>query len=364
MSHSQQADRSSKAKGGIWVNDGEEIIRAGRVLVTGAGGFLGTNLVWALREQGFAVRALVRRPPRGRHWAGLDGVEVVTGDICNRAQLDKAMAGISGVLHAAALTTLIPRPRRDAFRVNVEGTHNVCDAALHAGVRRLVYTSSASTLTPGSAEQPATEDSAANRDSIRAPYYCSKREAERVIQSYSAHGLETITLCPGYLLGPRDGRPTTNEILLYAARWRWPILPPGGMNIVDVREAALAHVRALWKGRPGDRYILAGQYQSYADLGRMVRAMLGRGKVYILPRWTRVAGSIPLALASGILPEVANGLTVPSFLYGFVSYHLSGQKADRAFGLSHRPVEETVRDTLRWFGASAVGGSVSPAHSL
>jgi len=334
------------------VNNGEEAIRAGPILVTGAGGFLGTNLVWSLREHGFAVRALVRRPPHGPQWAGLDGVEFALGDICNAALIERAMEGVTGVLHAAALTRIIPRPRRDAYRVNVEGTRNVCAAALRAGVRRLVFTSSASTIAPGTAEQPATEDSPDNRGPIRAPYYDSKRQAEQVIREFSSLGLETITFCPGYLLGPRDARPTTNELLLLAARRRWLFLPPGGMNVMDVREAATAHVRALWLGRAGERYLLAGPYHRYADLACIVRRLLGSGAVHVLPRWTRDAVSIPLAIAFGVFSNVPNGLTVPSFQYGFVDYHLSGAKADQTFGLSHRPIEETVHDTLRWFGVA------------
>jgi dihydroflavonol-4-reductase len=320
-----------------------------RVLVTGANGFLGINLVWALRQHGLAVRAFVRRPPRGRHWAGLDGVEFAIGNVCNAAQAQRAVEGVTAVLHAAALTRLVPRPRRDAYRVNVEGTRLICAAALKAGVRRLIFTSSASTLAPGSAEHPADESAPPNREPIHSPYYTSKRLAEQVVRDYHALGLETIVFCPGYLLGPRAAGPTTNDLLLYAARRRWPILPPGGMNVLDVREAALAHVRALQLGEPGERYVLAGPYQSYVDLGRIVHGLLGRGRIWVLPRWLRWPGAIPLAIASGILADLHNGLTVPSFQYGFVSYHLSGAKADQTFGLTHRPVEETVRDTLRWF---------------
>ncbi|MGH7170292.1 MAG: NAD-dependent epimerase/dehydratase family protein, partial [Gemmataceae bacterium] len=227
-------------------------------------------------------------------------------------------------------------------------------AALRAKVRRLVFTSSASTIAPGTAEQPATEDSAENRGPIRAPYYDSKRRAEQVVREFNSLGLETITFCPGYVLGPRDARPTTNELLLHAARRRWPVLPPGGMNIMDVREAATAHVRALGLGQPGERYVLAGPYRSYADLGRIVRCLLGSGSVRVLPRWMRCTASVPLAIASGVLGNVPNGLAVPSFQYGFVAYHLSGAKADQTFGLTHRPVEETVRDTLRWFGVAGL----------
>jgi dihydroflavonol-4-reductase len=330
---------------------GEEAIRKGRVLVTGANGFLGVNLVCALREQGFTVRAFVRRPPRGPQWSGLEDVEFAIGDVRNPKQIEDALDGVTGVLHAAALTRLIPVPRSDAYRVNVEGTRNICAAALRAGVRRLVFTSSASTIAPGAAVQPTNGDATENQEKIRAPYYASKRWAEQVVREFNSLGLETITCCPGYLLGPRDARPTTNELLLYAARWRWLVLPPGGMNIMDVREAARAHVRALWLGKPGELYVLAGPYRSYADLGRTVRRILGTGDVWVLPRWTRYAGSIPLAIATGVFADLPNGLSVPSFQYGFVCYHLSGERADQTFGLTHRPVEETVRDTLRWFNA-------------
>ncbi|HWG47272.1 MAG TPA: NAD-dependent epimerase/dehydratase family protein [Gemmataceae bacterium] len=328
----------------------EEIIRAGRVLVTGAGGFLGANLVWALREHGIAVRALVRRPPRGPQWLGLDGVQFAVGDIRNPGVVASALEGVTAVIHAAALTRLIPRPRRDAHEINVEATQRLCAAALQAGVRRFVFTSSASTIAPGTIEHPANEDSPRNRDPIRTPYYTSKRIGEQIVRAFNARGLETITLCPSYIIGPRDVRPTTNELLLAAARWPWLILPPGGMNVVDVREAARAHVRALWLGCPGERYLLAGPYRSYADLGNSVQRILGRrGRVRLLPRWTRTAGSIPLAIASGVWPNVPNGLTVASFQYGFVPYHLSGAKGDETFGLIHRPPEETVFDTLCWF---------------
>ncbi len=330
-------------------------VRAGPVLVTGAGGFLGANIVAALREHGIPVRALVRRPPAGPQWQGLDGIEFVYGDIRDLSIVQRGMAGARAVIHAAALTDLMPRPRRLAFRVNVEGTWVVCAAALAAGVRRLVFTSSLVTVARGTSQQPATEDTPYNLGAIRSPYYESKRLAEGVVREYQSRGLETIVLCPAFILGPRDGRPTSNALLLYAARSRLPILPPGGINIIDVREAALAHVRALWLGEPGRRYLVAGPYAGYADLAAAARRALGLpDRIRHIPAWLRGPGSVVLAVAAGILPQVPNGLTLPSFRYGFESFHVSGARGDATFGLTHRPAAQTVADTLRWFRESGL----------
>jgi dihydroflavonol-4-reductase len=335
----------------------EKAVRQRAVLVTGAGGFIGANLVWTLHEHGFRVRAMVRRPPTGPQWAGLDGVEFVLGDVTDPGHVARAVAGVGAVIHSAALTRLVPHPRSEAYRVNVGGTRNVCAAALKAGVRRLVFTSSAATVSPGTAEQPGTEDTPgqALRSPIHAPYYSSKRWAERVVHAYSAQGLETITLLPAFVIGPRDVRPTTNELLLYAARTRWAFLPPGGMGVIDVRETALAHVRALWLGEPGERYLLAGPYMRYVELAALVHRILNvYGSIHVLPGWMHPPGASALALLAGVWPDLPNGLTLPSYHYGFVENHLSGARADQAFQLTHRRIEESVQDTLCWFRDAGV----------
>jgi dihydroflavonol-4-reductase len=333
----------------------EADVRARPVLVTGAGGFLGANLVWALREHGFAVRALVRRPPKGPQWQGLDGVECVRGDVCNLRSVGAAVTGVGAVIHNAACTALTPRPWRDAFRINVEGTRLVCDAALREGVRRLVFTSSVSTVAAGTAAAPADEDSPYNLGHIPSAYYTSKRLAERVVAEHHARGLEAVTLCPVLLFGPRDGRPTTNTLLLSSARSPLAVLPPGGINVLDVREAALAHVRALWLGVPGQRYLLAGPYRAYAELAGAARRIAGRrDRVFTLPGWTRGPGTLALALTAGVLQRIPNSLAVPSFRYGFVAFHVSGARADAAFDLTHRAPEETIFDALHWFQSTGL----------
>jgi dihydroflavonol-4-reductase len=277
-------------------------------------------------------------------------VERVQGDVRVAAFLDQALDGVGYVIHAAGLTDPRPRPYRQAFRVNVEGTRQVCAAAVRARVRRLVYTSSASTIAPGTAATPATEESPPSARPGNSPYYRSKQLAEQVVREQRRHGLDTVSLLPAYILGPRDARPTTNQLLLFAARAPFALWPGGGINIIDVRTAALAHVRALWLGEPGARYLVAGPYQRYAELGRLVRQLTGqpeRGRV--LPAWTGPVGVVALAVAQAVLPQLPQSLSWPSFQNGFREYHLSGARGDRTFGLVHRPVRETIADALAWF---------------
>ncbi|MCS6852069.1 MAG: NAD-dependent epimerase/dehydratase family protein [Gemmataceae bacterium] len=330
-------------------------VMEGLVLVTGAGGFLGGNIVRALREYGVRVRGLVRRQPRQERSRADDGVEFVVGDVRRPDEVAAAMVGVRYVIHAAGLTHMVPLPRGAAFQVNVQGTRNVCEAARRAGVRRLVFTSSLGTVATLATAGPVSEDDHAPRWAVRTPYHRSKWLAERVVRSFAAQGLETVILNPAFMIGPRDPRPTTNELLLFAARNRPAALPPGGINVIDVREAACAHVRALWMGQSGERYFLAGPYRSYTELGRLVRRIAGvRWPLYTLPRWTYAPGSLLLALLPALWPEAPASLACPNFQAGFRDFRASGERADRTFHLSHRPLEESVWDTLHWFQASGL----------
>ncbi len=282
---------------------------------------------------------------------GLPGVELCSGDIRDRTFLAEAVAGVEFVVHTAALTQLVPRPRRTIFEINVEGTRNLCEAALAAGVRRFVITSSVATFVPGTAAAPACESSRPrNHHPPYSPYYDSKQEAEQVTMEFNGRGLQTLSLCPAYIIGPGDYRPTTNALILYAARHRFLLLPPGGINFIDVREAAAAHARALWAGDPGRRYVLAGPFRRYTELARVAQSLLGKSPMAMpLPHWTKVPGSAILAIAAGCLRQVPNAFSVPALQSGFQEFHMSGRVADAAFHLRHRQIEETVRDTLAWF---------------
>ncbi|MFN4258623.1 MAG: NAD-dependent epimerase/dehydratase family protein [Gemmataceae bacterium] len=327
-----------------------EVAQAGPVLVTGANGFLGANLVWTLRAAGVPVRAFVRRPPRGPQWRGLEDVEYCLGDICQPHTLRPALRGVSWVIHAAGCTEHNPRPRRLSFRINVDGTRNVCQAALEGGVRRLVYTSSIVTVIHDTLRTQLPQLVPGRLGSISSTYLGSKQRAEDVVNSYAGRGLDVIVLNPCYTIGPRDIKPTTNQFLLSAARYPLAYLPPGGMNVIDVREVALAHLRALWLGQPGVRYVLGGPYVTYKQLAAWVARLQGQpDRTTVIPRWCYLPGSLALAILTALCPNPLAGVSLPNFQYGFLPLRADGELALRTFQLALRPPEQSIWDTLRWF---------------
>jgi nucleoside-diphosphate-sugar epimerase len=168
-------------------------------LVTGATGFIGTRLVRELRHQGHDVRALVRDPGRARPLSEL-GVELVTGDITDRASLRTAARGAGYVYHCAAILGDDPNP--DIRRVNVEGTRALLEASAAAGARRFLYLSSLAVL--GARHHHGTDESAPCRRA-RDAYTNTKIEAEQLVRDLGATGrLETVVLRPGFVYGPGD----------------------------------------------------------------------------------------------------------------------------------------------------------------
>jgi dihydroflavonol-4-reductase len=319
-----------------------------RVLVTGASGFVGSAVVAALLAQGSSVRALVRATsplanlPR-------DGVEIVQGDLRDPAAMAAAMRDVRCLFHVAADYRLWARDPGEIMAANVEGTRNVMQAALQAGVARIVYTSSVATL---ALREGAAADESVGLDENQAigAYKRSKIAAERLVEAMIGQGLPAIIVNPSTPIGPRDGRPTpTGRILIEAARGRMPAYVDTGLNLVHVDDVAAGHLAALKTGRIGERYILGGDDVALGDLLAEIAVMVGRRPPRVkLPR----APLFPLALAAetiahftGREPFVTrDGLRMAKYRMFF-----SSAKAERELGYRHRPWREGLSDALAWF---------------
>lgn len=324
------------------------------ILLTGATGFLGASLARALLAEGHAVRALVRPQAARKGLEGLD-VSYALGTVTDQKSLAYAMAGVGGVIHAAAdYRIFVPNP--GAMReTNVIGTAAVMQAALEAGVPRIVHVSSVATLRPRADGTPATEADTATPEEAIGPYKRSKTEAERVVEAMVQRaGLPAVIVNPSTPIGPYDHRPTpTGRVILEAARGKMPAYVETGLNLVHVADCAAGVVAALDHGVVGERHILGGQDVSLAEMLRFIAAECGHRPPIRLPR----APLFPLAWIAEAAARVTGRepmLTRDGLRMAGHHMFFSAEKARRVLGFQARPWQEGVRDAIAWFAEAGM----------
>jgi dihydroflavonol-4-reductase len=322
----------------------------GRVLVTGATGFVGSAIVRAFLGAGYPVRALVRAASPRVNLAGLE-VETIEGDICDADTIARAMAGVRHVAHAAADYRLWARDPEAIVRTNVEGTRIVMEAALAAGIDRVVYTSSVATLALRGNGQGADETLPLPETAAVGAYKRSKIVAERLVQKMVARdALPAVIVNPSTPIGPRDVRPTpTGRIIVAAASGRMPGFVDTGLNLVHVDDVAAGHVAALERGKIGDQYILGGENVLLADMLRAIALIVGRRP----PRISLPRGPLyPLAVAAEMIATVTGReplLTLDGLRMSRQRMFFSSAKAARELGFRARPYGDGLRDAVDWF---------------
>jgi dihydroflavonol-4-reductase len=236
------------------------------------------------------------------------------------------------------------------FRTNVEGTRNVLNAALEAGVERVVYTSSVATLglIPGGA---ADETTPSRAEDMIGPYKRSKFEAEVVAREFAqAHSLPVVIVNPSTPVGPGDIKPTpTGRVILEAAKGQMPAFVDTGLNIAHVDDVAAGHLAAAEKGRIGERYILGGENMSLAEILAAVSQAVGRH-----PPRLRIphAALFPVAFGAELAARVTGRepfVTLDGIRMSRKKMYFTSQKAASELGYNPRPAREAIADAVSWF---------------
>jgi len=322
---------------------------SGKVLVTGASGFVGSAVARLLVERGFAVRAVVRSGSPRRHLAGLD-IEFVKGDLRDANAVRQAMAGMRYVFHVAADYRLWARNPAEIIDNNVLSTRIVIDEAARAQVERLVYTSSVATLKTGPSSVASDESVSLEEHQAIGAYKLSKLLAERFVLERAASGLPVVVVNPSTPVGPRDVKPTpTGRLIVEAAAGRVPAFVETGLNMVHVDDVAAGHLAALERGRVGERYILGGQNASLSEILATIAQQTGRRAPRMkIPR----AAVYPAAI---VAQAIARGtgrepfITVDGLRMSKNRMFFTAAKAERELGFRARPYAEGIRDAIAWF---------------
>lgn len=313
-------------------------------LVTGGTGYVGGALVRALRARGEDVRVLARKTSKTNELAGL-GVEIAYGDILDSGSVQAAVKGCDTIYHTAAIYSYWVPDKELLMRTEVEGTRNVMRAAGDTEVGRVVHTST--TFTVGEAK-----GTIGNEDSSHRGYFCTayeeaKYRSELVVQEFAGQGLPVVIVNPGGVYGP-GGVGATGEALVDALNGKLPMIFPGGASMVYVEDTVQGHLLAAEKGKVGERYLLTGGYVEMSEfIGQACRlagvkppslgpVLMARLTANVAEFFARFSGRPPL-LTKDAVAMLTHGP------------RLDGSKAERELGLSYTPVEEGLRNALRWY---------------
>ncbi|WP_157215212.1 NAD-dependent epimerase/dehydratase family protein [Flavisphingomonas formosensis] len=322
---------------------------SGIVLVTGAGGFLGSHVVRKLVAEGRRVRAFVRRSTNVEGISDLP-VEWAYGDVTDREAVAAAVAGCESLFHCVVNTQAWLRDPAPMHRVNVEGLRNVMDAALAEGIKRFIFTSTIATIGINGTGV-STEEDRFNYGRTAGNYIRCRVEAEELFFGYvREHGLPGIAMNVANTYGPGDYALTPHGRLLSAAAFgELPVAIDAGLACVGVEDAAEAMLLAEKKGRIGERYIVSERWLTQQQLYEMAADQAGR-KVRFrkMPIWMLYALGFGADVVSKLRGRDSQ-LSVESARLSHILPDMDASKARRELGWSPRPVEESVRAAVDFY---------------
>jgi dihydroflavonol-4-reductase len=322
-----------------------------KVFVTGATGFIGGNLVRALLSRGYAVKCLVRNGSNVKNIQGLE-VELVRGDLRDaELDLDTALRGCEGLFHAAALYSFWTPDASAVIASNVQGTKRILEAALRAGVGKVVYTSTESTIGVPEAGM-GTEESVIDEGQLHGTYKVSKLRAEAVVLGmWRDHRVPVVVVNPTMPIGAFDVKPTpTGQVVVDFLNHRMPAYVETGMNLVDVEDVAAGHILAMERGRPGERYILGNRNTTFREMLGILESVTGiRAPQRRLPMWVALGAACADELVEGrVLRRCPRVQLAAVRAAGKRRFH-DCSKAVRELDMPQSPVEDAFARAVDWF---------------
>ncbi|MBS7263122.1 MAG: NAD-dependent epimerase/dehydratase family protein [Eubacteriales bacterium] len=328
-----------------------------KYLVTGAGGFLGRAVLAELKKKKAEIRALVlendpltaERP---------DGVDVVVGDVCDDASLERFFSGADRrtcVIHCAGIVSVASHPGERLYQVNVGGTNHILRHCEKRGVGKLVYVSSVHAIPERPKGTEITEEAVFSPDLVKGDYAKSKALATALVFEAASRGLNASVVFPSGIIGPGDsGKGSITHMLLSFLAGKLPLAVKGGYDFVDVRDVAAGIAACAERGAPGRGYILSGQYASIRDILKAAQNTL---------RLKRAVTFLPLCLAKLVAPFYEKrSLRKKQPLY-FTPYavavldsnsRFSRKSAAAALGYAPRSLQSSIRDTVLWLKKTIV----------
>lgn len=326
-----------------------------RVLITGADGLLGSNLVRILLDRGDEPVALQQAGRDPLTLKGLD-IEICPGDLLDEDSLRKAMqTRPEAVIHCAASTQIWPARDPFIWQVNMNGTRNIVQAALGADIQRFVHVGTANSYGPGSKQEPGTEENVYSGAHYGLDYMDSKVAAQQyILDQVQRQQFPALIVNPTFLMGPFDSLPNGGAMLLAIHSGSARGYASGGRNFVDARDVATGAANALRMGSLGEGYILGNENLNYGEAFSLMAEVVGTrpprrevpaplirtvGRLGTL--WGKVSGRRPL-----ISSEMAR--------ISCDDHYYSPAKARRELELPATPIKQAMLDCWEWMRSNAM----------
>lgn len=319
-------------------------------IVTGATGHVGNVLVRELLKRGEEVTAMLhKRSPDAL--ADLD-VPRIEADITDPESLEKAFKGIDTVYHCAAMISIMPGQYKKLKKINVDGTANVIKACRKNGVKKMIYVSSIEAVGDPFPGTPVDESMGFNPEKAMMEYGVTKAEASLLVKKESCNkkGPEIVTVNPVGVIGPYDFKPCQmGTMFIDFVKGRLPAYPAGGgFDFVDVRDVVNSMLLAEEKGIPGEHYLISSEHVTIPELMERLETITGKRKPFF---------ALPLnllyffAFFAEYFYKISGKeavITRDSVNILRSNLKVDGKKAEKELGYSPRPLDETIRDHIKW----------------
>ncbi|HEY0349652.1 MAG TPA: NAD-dependent epimerase/dehydratase family protein [Pyrinomonadaceae bacterium] len=326
-------------------------------LITGGTGFLGSHLVRQLVQSGAKdIRVMATSIPE---WLTGLGVDTFEGSVTNADDVARAVEGVTEIYHLAGKVSREKDEAREMYKLHVDGTRLLCDAARKTGVQTIVLASSSGTIAVSETGDILSDETCSPPLDIisRWPYYASKAYQEMAaLERFSGKGLRLVIMNPSLLLGPGDDRLSSTKVVLDFMARKISAVPNGGLNFVDVRDTAEAFRAAMQKGRHGERYLLGAVNWTFVKFfDRLERLTKVASPRLAFPSKFAIAGAQVIDSLfrqwNFTSPVQADEVAMAEYFWYF-----NHNKSRRELGFTPRDPGDTLNDTVQYVRENFLGG--------
>lgn len=316
-----------------------------KYFLTGATGFVGGSLAKQLRSAGHEVVAIVRSPDKANDLKAI-GVIVVKGDVTDKESMRNAMTGCDGVYHVAGWYKVGVKDKTPGYQINVLGTKNVLELMKELNIPKGVYTSTLAINSDTHGAMPDENFHFAGKHISE--YDKTKAEAHDIAEQFIKDGLPLVIVMPGLIYGP-DGTSLSDDALRLYLKKKLPVIPSKSAYCwAHVDDIAYAHILAMEKGKPGSKYIIAGEPKTFSDALSLAKQITGIRKPLVVPPvMLKITAFFTLMIEGFInLPEMYNSEALR--VQAGTTYLGDNTKAKKELGYNPRALEVGLKETLEY----------------